>query len=100
MGRVNWLGGVGILALLFSVASPYDDPFQQELIRPAPPSATASHTKVTQRGSLGDLSMAAFAATGDPIRALRTGRSVATDQPLHRLTHFQASISIHSPPIA
>jgi hypothetical protein len=34
MGWVNWLGGVGILALFFSVASPDDDTFQQELIRP------------------------------------------------------------------
>ncbi len=36
MGLVNWLGGVGILALLFSIVSPDDDAFQQELIRPTP----------------------------------------------------------------
>ena len=101
MGWVNWLGGVGILALFFSIASPDDDAFQQELIRPTPSSATASpRTKVSQRGSLVDLSIHAFAVTGDPIRALRTGRSVVMDQPLGHLTHFQAPISIHSPPIA
>jgi len=101
MGWVNWLGGVGILALFFSIASPNDDAFQQELIRPTPPSATvSSHTKVAQRGSLVDLSFNASSTTGDPIRALRTGRSVVIDQPLDRRTHFQAPISIHSPPIA
>jgi hypothetical protein len=101
MGWVNWLGGVGILALFFSIASPDDDAFQQELIRPTPSSATvSSHTKVAQRGSAVDSSIYAFAAAGDPIRALRSGRSVALDQPLDRLTHFQAPISIHSPPIA
>jgi hypothetical protein len=100
IGWVNWLGGVGILALFFSIVSPDDDEFQQELICPTPSSATvSSHTKVAQRGSLVDLSINAFAAAGDPIRALRTGRSVVMDQPLNRLTHFQAPISIHSPPI-
>jgi hypothetical protein len=101
MGWVNWLGGVGILALFFSIASPNDDAFQQELLRPTPFSATlSSQTKVAQRGSLIDFSINAFAAAGDPIRALRTGRSVAMEQPSDRLTHFQAPISIHSPPIA
>jgi hypothetical protein len=101
MGWVNWLGGVGILALFFSIVSPDDDAFQQELIRPTPPSATVcSHTKVAQRGSLVNLSINAFAAAGDPMRALRTGRAVVIDQPLGRLTHYQAPISIHSPPIA
>ena len=101
MGWVNWLGGVGILALFFSIASPDDDAFQQELIRPTPPSATvSSHTKVAQRGSLVNLAINAFTAAGDSIRALRTGRSVVMDQSLDRLTHFQAPISAHSPPIA
>ena len=101
LGWVNWLGGVGILALFFSIISPDDDAFQLELIRPTPPSATvSSHAKVAQRGSLVNLSINAFAAAGYLIRALRTGRSVVMDQPLDRLTHFQAPISIHSPPIA
>ena len=101
LGWVSWLGGVGILALFFSIASPDDDAFQQELIRPTLPSATvSSHTKAAQRGSLVNLSINAFAAAGDLIRALRTGRSVVMDQPLDRLTHFQAPIPIHSPPIA
>jgi hypothetical protein len=100
-GWVHRLGGVGILALFFSIVSPDDDAFQQELIRPTPSSATvSSHAKVAQRGSLVDFSINAFAAAGDPIRALATGRSVVMDQPLDRLTHFQAPIPIHSPPIA
>ncbi|HXZ81216.1 MAG TPA: hypothetical protein VEG30_14910 [Terriglobales bacterium] len=101
MGWFNWLGGVGILALFFSIVSPDDDAFQQELIRPTPPSATvSSHTKIAQRGSLVDLSIKAFSAAGAPILALRTGRVVIMDQPFDRLTHFQAPISIHSPPLA
>jgi len=100
MGWVHWLGGVGILALLFSIVSPDDDAFQQELIRPTPPSATvSSHTKVAQRGSFVNLSINAFAAAGDPILAPRTYGSFVADRPFHRQTHFQAPISIHSPPL-
>ena len=98
---VRWLGGVGILALFFSIVSPDDDAFQQELIRPTPPSATvSSHTKIARPGRLGDLSINAFAAAGDPVLASRTGRSVIVSQPFDGVTHFQAPISIHSPPIA
>jgi hypothetical protein len=101
IGWVNWLGGVGILALFFSIATPDDDAYQQELIRPTPPSAIAySHTKIAHRGPLVDLSINAFATERDPILALRTDRLVVMDQPFDRLTHFQAPISIHSPPIA
>jgi hypothetical protein len=101
LGWVNWLVGVGILALFFSIASPDDDAFQQELIRPTVPSATvSSHTKVAQRGSLVDLLIHAFAAEGDPFRALKPGRSVVMGQPLGQRPHFQAPIPIHSPPIA
>jgi hypothetical protein len=101
MGWVNWLGGVGILALFFSIVSPDDDASQQELIRPTPPSATvSSHTKIAHRESLVNLSINASAAVGDPIRALATGRSVDMDQPLEGQSHFQAPIPIHSPPIA
>ena len=114
-GWFHRLGGVGILALLPSIASSEvvigpgpdgvfgtsdDDTFQLQFIRPATPSVTMSaHTKVAQRGSLADLSINAFAAAGDAIRALRTGRLVVMDQPLDHLTHFQAPVSIHSPPI-
>jgi len=101
MGWVHWLGGVGILALFFSIVSPGDDTFQRELIRPATPSVTVSaHTRVGQRRLLTDLSINAFAAAGDPIRAPRTGRSFVTVQPLELQTHFQAPICIHSPPVA
>ena len=99
-GWVHKLGGVGILALVFSIISP-DDAFQQQLIRPATPSVTISaHTRLVHRRSLTDLWIDAFVATGDPILAPLTGHSLVMDQPLDRLTHFQAPISIHSPPIA
>jgi len=101
MAWLHWLGGVGILAFFFSIVSPDDDAFQQELIRPTPPSATVSlHTKIAQPGRLGDLSINAFAAPEDPVLALRAGRLVVMDQTFDRLTHFRASISSHSPPIA
>ena len=101
MGWVNLLGGVGIFALVFSIVSPDDDGFQQELIRPATLSVRASgHTRVAPRRSLAELSINAFAAARDPILALKTGRLVVMDQPFAPLTHFQAPISIHSPPTA
>jgi len=100
-GWVHKLGGVGILAVFFSIVSPDDDAFQQQLIRPATPSVTISaHTRVAQRRSLTDLWIDAFVAKGNPILAPRTGRSFVADLPLERQTHFQAPISIHSPPIA
>jgi hypothetical protein len=116
-GWVHRRGGVGILALFFSIVSPEvviigpgpdgvfgtsdDDTFQLQFIRPATPSVTISaHTKVAQRRSLTDLWVNASVATGDPIPAPRTGRSFVADRPLERQTHFQAQISIHSPPIA
>jgi hypothetical protein len=101
MRWVHRLGGVGILALFFSVVSPDDDTFQQELIRPTSPSASVfSHMKIALRGPHVDLSITALPAAGDPIAALGTGRLVVMDRPFDGLTHFQASISIHSPPIA
>ena len=100
-GWVHKLGGIGILALVFSIISPDDDAFQQQLIRPATPSVTISaHPRVAHRRSLTDLWINAFVATGDPILAARASRSVVVNQPLDRLTHFQAPISAHSPPIA
>ena len=101
MGWLNWLGGVGILALFFSIVSPDDDALQQELIRPTPPSATvSSHMKIAQRGPSVHLSINAFAAAGNPIQAFRTSRLFIRDQRFDGLAHFQALISIHSPPIA
>ena len=100
-GWVHKLGGVGILALVFSIISPDDDAFQQQLIRPATPSVTISaHTRLAHRRSLTDLWINAFVATGDPILAPLTGHPLVMDLPLDRLTHSQAPISIHSPPIA
>ena len=98
---VKWLGGVGILALAFSIVSPDDDAFQQELIRPTSPSGTASsHARFAHQGSLVDLSINASAVARNPILAFRTGRSAVMDQPFERLPHYQTPISIHSPPIA
>jgi hypothetical protein len=115
-GWVHRLGGVGTLALCLFIVSPEvvigpgpdgvfgtsdDDTFQLQLIRPARPSVTISaHTRVARHRSLRDLWINAFVATGDPILAPRTVRSFVADRPLERQTHFQASISIHSPPIA
>src|SRR5215471_16951766 len=102
MAWVHWLGGVGILALFFSIVSPDDDAFQQELIRPATPSVRVSaHTRVVSRRSLSDLSIPnGFSAAGNPILAFRMGRLFIMDQPFDGVTHFQAPISIHSPPVA
>lgn len=116
-GWVHRFRGVGILALFLSTLSPVvliigpgpdgvfgtsdDDTFQLQLIRPAAPSVTMSaHTRVARRRSLTDLWINAFVATGDPILAPQTGRSFVADRPLERQTYFQASIPIHSPPIA
>jgi hypothetical protein len=98
---VNLLGGVGVLALFFSIVSPDDDGFQQELIRPATPSViAAAHARVAPRRSLTDLSTNVFVEAGNPIRVPKTGRSFVMDQPLGLDTHFHAPISIHSPPVA
>ena len=98
---VNLLGGVGILAVIFSVISPDDDLFQQELLRPTTLSLRVSaHTRVVPRRSPADLSINAFGAAGDLTRDLRTGRSFVVDQPLELETYFHAPISNHSPPAA
>lgn len=116
--RTGWFqrpGGVGILALFFSIVCPViigpgpdgvfgtpdDEIFQQQLIRPTTRCVTISaYTRVAQRRSLTDLWINAFVAIGDPILALRTGRSFVPNRPLKCQTRFQAPISIHSPPIA
>jgi hypothetical protein len=99
--RVNLLGAVGILAFFFSVVSPDDDAFQQELIRLGTPTVTLSaHTRVAPRRSPADLSITAFADERAPFRAHRRGRSFVVDGPLALDTHFRAPIPIHSPPAA
>jgi hypothetical protein len=101
VGWVNFLGGVGILALFFSIVSPDDDGFQQELIRPATPSVRGLRTRELHRGdSSADLSINAFVEAGDPIRVPRTSRSFVMDQPRELDTHFHAPIQVHSPPVA
>jgi hypothetical protein len=100
-GSVHLLGGVGILALFFSIVSPDDDGFQHELIRPATPSVRVSaHTRVAPRRTQAALSINAAATAGDPVRLPKTGGSFATDQALELQTHFHSPISIHSPPSA
>jgi len=117
--RKDWfheLRAAGILALFFFVVSPEvinigpgsdgvfgtsdDDAFQLQLIQPRTSCiSNSAHARVAQRRSLTHLWANAFVATGDPIPALRTCRSSFADRSLNRQTHFQASISIHSPPI-
>jgi hypothetical protein len=99
--RVNLLGAVGILAFFFSVVSPDDDAFQQELIRLGTPTVTLfAHTRVAPRRSPADLSITAFADERAPFRAHRRSRSFVVDRPLALDTHFRAPIPIHSPPAA
>ena len=101
VGGVHLLGGVGILALFFSVVSPDDDEFQQELIRPATPSVRVSaQTRVAPLRSHVNLSISAFVEAGAPIRLPRTGRSLVMDEPLGLDAHFRAPIQSHSPPVA
>ena len=98
VGWLRWLGGVGILALFFSVVSPDDDAFQQELIRPTSPTLSA-HTRIGPQGPVVHLSINASAAAEGAILAFRTGRFFIMEQPFDGVTHFQAPTSIHSPPI-
>ena len=96
---INFIGGVGILALFFSVMSPDDDGFQQELIRPATPAVWVSaHTRVAPRRTPANLSISAFVEPRDPILVSATAPSFATDQQFELDTHFHAPTSIHSPP--
>ncbi len=97
---VTLLGGVGILALSFSVVCPDDDDFQQELIRPATPAVRApAHDRVGPRRSPTGLAIKVFVDAADPARTTGTGRSFAKGQPLELDTRFHAVISIHSPPV-
>lgn len=102
--RVGWadlLGVAGIFALFFSIISPDDGGFQQELIRVAIPFVRVSaHTRVSPRQWPTNLSINAFAEAGGLIRVPTAGRSVVMDQPLEFQTHFHAPIPIHSPPVA
>ena len=99
VGWRRWLGGVGILAFFFSVVSPDDDAFQQELIRPTSPKLSA-HTRIGPQGPVVHLSIDASAAAEGSILAFKRGRLFIMEQPFDGLTHFQAPTSIHSPPIA
>ena len=100
-GWVQWLGGVGILALFFSIISPDDDLFQHELIRPATPAVGLSaHPRLAPRRSLAVLSINAFVAAGHPTRVLRARHPLVTDQPVEHDTDVHSPLSIHSPPFA
>lgn len=98
---VDLLGAVGILVFFFSVVSPHDDAFQQELIRLGTPALRVpAHTRVGSRRSLANLSITAFEDPGDPIQVPSTGHSFVMDQPLEFDAHFHAPTPIHSPPAA
>jgi hypothetical protein len=93
------LGGVGILALFFSILSPSDDLFQQELIRPTPPVVRVSaHAGAVLRRLTAHFCNKAFLATGHVIRIPRTDRLIAIEESLELDVHFHAAILIHSPP--
>ena len=101
VGWVNLLSGVGILALFFSIVSPEDDGFQQELIRPATPSVRVSaQTRLAPRRSPLDLAINAFVKAGNPIRVPRIGRLLVMDQSFEHDTCFHGPFPIHSPPVA
>jgi len=100
-GWVNLFGGVGILALFFSIVSPEDDGFQQELNRPATPSVRVSaQTRLAPRQSPSDLAINAFVKAGNPIRVPRIGRLLVMDQSFEHDTYFHGPFPIHSPPVA
>jgi len=100
-GWVNLFGGIGILALFFSIVSPEDDGFQQELIRPATPSVRVSaQTRLAARRSPSDLAINAFVKAGNPIRVPRIGRLLVMDQSFKHDTYFHGPFPIHSPPVA
>lgn len=99
-GWVNLLGGMGILALFFSIVSPDDVGFHQDLIRPATLSVRVSaQTRLAPRRSPSGLSIHAFVRAGDPIQVHRIGRSLVMDQPLELDTCFHDPFPIHSPPL-
>ena len=101
LGWFRWLRGVGFLALFFSVVSPDDDAFQQELNRPTPPCRiVAAQTKIGRRGPVLHLSINSSAAAWGPIPAFRTGRLLVMDQLFDARTHFEGPTLIHSPPVA
>ena len=100
-GWANLLGGMGVLALLFSIASPDDDGFQQELIRPATPSVRVSaQTRLAPRRSPADLAINAFVKTGNPIRVPRISRLLVMDQSFEHDRCCHGPFPIHSPPVA
>jgi len=96
---VNILGGVGILAVFFSVLSPSDDLFQQELIRPTTALVRASaHAGVVLRRLGVHLSNDGFVAPGHFIRVSRGDSLIAIEKSLALDVDFHAAILIHSPP--
>ena len=95
---VSSLYGVSILALAFSALSPEDDLLQQELIRPAPSSASIFvHTRVVPRRAQPACSISR-AVTACPIPVIRTWRSRVVGQHLLSEMYLAASLLTHSPP--
>jgi hypothetical protein len=74
VGRIHSLGGVSILAFFFSILSPNDGGFQQELIRLSNPFVRVSaHTRVALRRWLASLPLKVFIEAGDLIGVSRMG---------------------------
>jgi len=98
-GPTNVLGGLGIVALIFSTVSPDDDLFQKELIRPAAESVNvASCMRAVPRRPFAAFSINPLAVAVDPVLAPRTDRLLVTDQRLHLAPHSATLVLIHSPP--
>lgn len=98
-GLVTLLGGIGILALVFSAVSPDDDLSQQDAICPPIPAVRMfSHTAAAPKRVSAGFSVDARVIAEDPIFVLKTGHSFVTDQRLDVEAHFAAPTLIHSPP--
>jgi hypothetical protein len=98
-GMANVLGGLGIVALIFSAVSPDDDLFQKQWIRPENKSVNAARCiKVAPRRQFPAFSITALAVAADPVLVPRTGRSFMTDNSLHLELHSATTVLIHSPP--
>ena len=98
-GMANVLGGLGIVALIFSAVSPDDDLFQKQLIRLENKSVNAArYIRVVPRRQFAAFSINALAVAAVAVLVSRTGRLFITDNSLHLEPHSAATVLIHSPP--
>jgi hypothetical protein len=97
-GSANVLGGLGIVALIFSTISPDDDLFQKQ-IRPEDKFVNlAPSIRALPRRQFAAFSINAVAVAADPVLVPRTGRLFISDKRLHLEPHSATTVLIHSPP--